>query len=326
MKTPESAPRRLRSTRDLKALQRAMAAAVMRPLGPGERTQRRWSDGRPAAKVIGGFIKPNDRLSALERLEIYNRMYWFRLLDCVYEDCPGLRALLGERRFRRLAEAYLTRCPSRSFTLRNLCRRLPEFIRREPRWTAPHTAPAWDLARFEWAQIEAFDGPARPAVGPELLRRTGPGRLRLGLQPYVTLLTLNHAVDDFVLALRKTALRTEASNAPGAAPAALRARRVPPPRRERIHVAVHRYQGTLYYKRLEPAAHRLLGALQQGETLAAACAGALPKRASSSPAWQRKIRDWFQTWSGLGWFCRPAPGRGRTKAGAERTGRPRARG
>ena len=29
------------------------------------------------------FIKPNDRLSSFERLEIYNRQYWFRLLDCL---------------------------------------------------------------------------------------------------------------------------------------------------------------------------------------------------------------------------------------------------
>ena len=42
------------------------------------------------------FIKPNDRLSSFERLEIYNRQYWFRLLDCLYEDYPGLLSVLGK--------------------------------------------------------------------------------------------------------------------------------------------------------------------------------------------------------------------------------------
>ena len=44
------------------------------------------------AEVAAEFIKPNDRLTSFERLEIYNRMYWFRLIDCVRDDCPGLRA------------------------------------------------------------------------------------------------------------------------------------------------------------------------------------------------------------------------------------------
>ena len=67
-------------------------------------------------EVAAGFIKPNDRLTSLERLEIYNRQYWFRMKDCFYDDYPGLRAVLGDRRFERLACAYLARHPSESFT------------------------------------------------------------------------------------------------------------------------------------------------------------------------------------------------------------------
>ena len=304
MKPPARAPRRLRSTGDLRALQRLMAAAVMRPLTAASRTQRRWSDGRPAATVIGSFIKPNDRLGAVERLEIYNRMYWFRLLDCLLEDFPGVRAVLGERRFLRLAEAYLVRHPSRSFTLRNLGRGLADFIRAEPRRTAPRTVLAGDMARFEWAQVVAFDGEARPALTPAELAGANPARLRLGLQPYLSLLTLDYAVDDLVLAVKKDALRGDASNAPEAAPAARRSRPVRMPRRERVFLAVHRYQGTLYFKRLEPAAARLLTLLGAGQTLARACAEALPPRTAAAPAQQRRLQTWFQNWAALGWFCR----------------------
>src|SRR5215469_604765 len=99
LKPPPRAPGRLRSTADLRALQRLMANALVRPLAPGDALQPTWIDGRPMAEVAAEFIKPNDRLTAFERLEIYNRMYWFRLMDSVLEDSPGLRALLGERRF-----------------------------------------------------------------------------------------------------------------------------------------------------------------------------------------------------------------------------------
>ena len=66
-----------------------MAGAVMRPLAAAGGMQSRWSDGRPMKKVAAGFIKPNDRLTSFERLEIYNRQYWYRLKDCFYDDYPG---------------------------------------------------------------------------------------------------------------------------------------------------------------------------------------------------------------------------------------------
>ena len=47
------------------------------------------------------IIKPNDRLSSLERLQIYSRSYWFRILDSFTEDFPGLRAIVGEKQFER---------------------------------------------------------------------------------------------------------------------------------------------------------------------------------------------------------------------------------
>jgi len=62
------------------------------------------------------YIKPNDRLTSFERLEIYNRQYWFRVLGSMAEDFPGLRAILGQWRFDDMCRAYLAERPSRSFT------------------------------------------------------------------------------------------------------------------------------------------------------------------------------------------------------------------
>ncbi len=292
-------PARLDSTSDLRSFQRLMKDAVVRPLGPGYRMQKRWRDGRPMADVAAGFVRPNDRLTAFERLEIYNRMYWFRIIDSFHEDCPGLRAVLGDRKFDRLAVAYLTKHPSRSFTLRNLCSHLEEFIRAEPRWTAPHTALAREVARFEWAQTMGFDEAARPVAQPADFARTEPGRLRLSLQPYITLLELAYPVDRFVIAVKKRdTLRAEASNATTSGPTAARKRRVARPRRERCWVAVHRVDNVLYYKRLEPAAYRILAALRDGQTLARAV---MAGGRGVTPA---QVQDWFALWAKLGWLCR----------------------
>lgn len=296
---PRHAPRRLRSTADLCTLQRLMTHVLMRPLTAADGLQPRWIDGRPMAKVAAEFIKPNDRLTAFERLELYSRMYWYRIIDCVYDDNPGLRALLGERRFSRLVRAYLARYPSRSFTLRNLCSRLEKFIREEPRWTAPRTAPARALARFEWARTVAFDGESRPIVTTDDIADAPPARLRLGLQPYLSLLTLDYPVDDYVIAVKeRDALRSEASNAVDHGPRRGRSKKIPPLRRARVYVVVHRYRNRLYYKRLEAPAFRMLEALGAGRTLGRAVAVAGRGVAAD------QVREWFATWMELGWFCR----------------------
>lgn len=296
---PRHVPARLDSPRALLAFQRLMHAALLRPLAPGDRMQRRWTDGRPMAEVAAEFIKPNDRLTALDRLEIYNRMYWFRLIDCFYDDNPGLRAALGDRKFNRLAIAYLARHPSRSFTLRNLCSRLEKFIRAEPRWTAPRTALALDIARFEWAQTVAFDEAARPVLTAADFGRIKPPRLRLGLQPYITLLALRHPVDSYVIAVKKRdTLRAEASNATMSDRHTARASRVPLPKRAHLWVAVHRVDNRLYYKRLEAPAFRVLTALRAGRPLTRAVAAA-GRRVTGA-----QVRDWFALWMELGWLCR----------------------
>ena len=102
-------------------------------------------------EVAASFIAPNSRLTAFERLEIYNRQYWYRVLGALAEDFPALRALVGERRFEALSIAYLAEHPSRSFTLRNLGSKLPEWLAAHPEHTGRRHRLAVDLARIEWA-------------------------------------------------------------------------------------------------------------------------------------------------------------------------------
>ena len=116
----------------LMQLQRTMARAVMQPLTSSERMQRRAPGGGPMKRYASRFIKPNDRLTSFERLEIYNRQYWFRVLSALGEDFPGLRSVLGQRRFDAMTKAYLIANPSRSFTLRNLGSRMESWLRKHP--------------------------------------------------------------------------------------------------------------------------------------------------------------------------------------------------
>ena len=84
-------------------LQRKTLAAVTQTLTKGYAMRSRTSDARSMQAEAESFIRPNDRLSSFERLEIYNRQYWFRLISAVTEDFPSVAALLGDRSFERLA-------------------------------------------------------------------------------------------------------------------------------------------------------------------------------------------------------------------------------
>jgi hypothetical protein len=299
-KTKPSPPKR-QTAREFLALQRLMAGTVMHPLAATGGMQSKWRDGRPMKKVADQFIKPNDRVTSFERLEIYNRQYWYRIKDCFYEDYPGLCAILGERRFERLACAYLTRHPSQSFTLRNLGRLLVRFLQSEPRWIVPLRHPALDMARLEWAHIEAFDNEATPPLETDSLLGVDPAQIRLQLQPHLTLLQLRYELDEFLIQTRKSeGLRTEASNATELNRTRRQSRIKRPLRPKNVFLAVHRLNHAVYYKRLQPGQFRLLCALQAKATVAEAC----EQLAESAQADLGQVKAWFESWAALGWFCK----------------------
>jgi hypothetical protein len=290
----------------LRALQRTMASAVMQPLTASERMSNTAPDGKSMRVYASRFIKPNDRLSSFERLEIYNRQYWFRVLSSMIEDFPGLRAVLGDRRFEAMSKAYLVDCPSRSFTLRNLGSRLESWLRKHPKWAGPKQALALDITRLEWADIEAFDGKAEPALRPEGLSGAAGANLRLKLQPCVRLLDLRYPVDDLLLEVRKEDEDTDfASNAFQERHKRKRVQAVAKLKPANIFLAVHRVDFSVYFRRIAREEFAILSALERGKTLGQAIESGF--RGSSLSAEERpaRVQEWFQNWAALGWFCSP---------------------
>jgi hypothetical protein len=285
-------------------IQRRMARAVMTPLTPAERMRATAPDGRSLRKVATDIIKPNDRLTSFERLEIYNRQYWFRVLSAFAEDFPGLRAVLGEKRFDAVAKSYLIACPSRSFTLRNLGSRLEQWLRKHPKWAGSRQKLAVDMVRLEWADIDAFDGKAEPALKPDDLTGADPGTLRLRLQPYIHLLDLCYPVDDLLLEVRTDEDVDFASNAFNERHKQKRVRAVASLKPATIFLAVHRLENSVYFRRLEREEYLILKELRAGKTLNRAIEIALRKSSIAPDERPSQIQQWFQTWATLGWFCR----------------------
>ncbi len=285
-------------------LQRAMAAAVMNPLTADEEMQHTAPDGRPMAEVAASFIAPNSRLSAFERLELYNRQYWLRVLHALAEDFPAVRAVVGAARFEELSVAYLRVHPSRSFSLRNLGSKLVEWLIANPKWTGRRLALAVDLARIEWAFVEAFDNGERTPLTLGQIS-TLDGGSRLALQPHVQLLALEYPADDIALALhgkekRQTSEAGVTLDEGEDAPA-----RLPRLRRRQTWVAAHRVDMNVYYRRMEREEFQTLAAIRDGQPLGDALDAGFAGSKLAESRRPVRVRHWFTTWAELGWICAP---------------------
>jgi hypothetical protein len=289
---------------NLAQLQREMATAVMLPLTGDEAMRAEAADGRAMTAVAESFIAPNSRLTAFERLEIYNRQYWFRVLGALAEDFRALRAVVGGRAFEALSIAYLTVHPSRSFTLRNLGSKLPEWLATNPRFAGRRSRLALDVARIEWAFVEAFDSADRTPLTLGQIATLAAGS-RLGLQPHLQLISLDYEADDLVLALHGQQKRetSEAGLKHDDGPAV--PAKLPRLRRKPTWVAAHRVDLSVYYRRLKREEFLTLAALRQGLPLAEALAAGF--QGSNTPETRRpqQVREWFANWAELGWICAP---------------------
>jgi hypothetical protein len=289
---------------ELQALQRRMAAAVMRPLTRNEQMRQRDENNRSLASEAEEFIKPNDRLSSFERLEIYNRQYWFRVFSSFEEDFPGLKSIVGTRRFERLMRAYLEAHPSRSFTLRNLCSSLVAWLRANPDYTHPMTEDAIAMAALEWAHIEAFDNErCAPLTAEEIASLDDTSRL--ALQPYLRLVEAPSAVDNALLAVRDASEGAGAQASNAVSIHLVRRTRSRKPAPCKIYLAVHRHEDSVYYKRLAREDYLLLRAFESGASLGEAIEAAFENSTLSESDRAALLQSSFHYLMQMGWLCTP---------------------
>jgi|SRR5271166_320836 len=115
--------------------------------------------------LIAG-VKPDASLDSTGRIQVYADAYFLRLRDVLIEDFPAVAKILGAEKFERLAQDYLRAFPSEHPSVRHLGRAMAEYIGNRsdlPSYLA-------DLARLEWAMIDAFDAPNCSPLTAESLR------------------------------------------------------------------------------------------------------------------------------------------------------------
>jgi Putative DNA-binding domain len=288
---------------NLLEIQRRMAEDVRRPLTPDFEMQQETESGASTKERAASYITPNALLTSFERLEIYNRQYWFRLIDAVSDDFPALNTMLGAKRFNSMVLAYIHENPSTSWTLRDLGSKLPDWLTRHPEFTGKRHPLAIDIARLEWAYVEAFDRKKIAPLCAEDIQELGPDA-RIALQPHIQLLELRYPVDELVMAVHRATPETDIVS--NAAMAKKQRNRIPLPsmRRTPIFLAVHRFDDLVYYRRIERETFRMLSALRNGSSISDAIEIAFSGSDFAEVHLAMKVQEYFTHAAQLGWFCR----------------------
>jgi hypothetical protein len=148
-------------------------------------------------RALDAIIVGDDRASAVERLDVYANMYFFRIRDVLADYFPKLRGVLGEAAFHDLVTGYLVAHPSRHPSLRNVGRALPAFLAAP----APAAREPWlaELAALEWARLDVFDRADAAPLSREALAALEPAAfatLPLALVPAHEVVPTRHAVEE----------------------------------------------------------------------------------------------------------------------------------
>ena len=161
--------------RALQDIQQWMQTVIMHPDG--------IPAGIVAAESVSGIsrteaehlILPSSRQTSRERLQIYHRAYFGRLIECLRAQFPAVRHAVGDEAFDGLAFGFLLKYPSTSYTLDRLSQSFDLFLEN----TRPVRVEQLDFADFviELARLERVYREVFNGRGPESIRSLQPADL-----------------------------------------------------------------------------------------------------------------------------------------------------
>lgn len=117
------------------------------------------SGAGPRADLERVFVS-DAQLSASERLAIYNRGYYYRLLDALGAVFEQTQRAMGRVEFERIALSYVARHPSEHPAVERIGRCFPQYLRE----LSSVTGTLADLAALEWARLTALLAPSPDQV------------------------------------------------------------------------------------------------------------------------------------------------------------------
>jgi len=236
------------------------------------------------SRDLEAVVRSSGRLSAVERVDVYANMYFFRILEVLADEYAKILALVGGDAFHNLVTDYLLACRPAHPSMREVGARLPEFLARHP--LAEDRPWLAELARLERTRLELFDGPDAEALTLDQVRAMPPEKLpelTLRAVPCQALLLSEFAIAPLWRALEQISISDESgpdegrANEARAEDAGAKAARLEsgprpddPPKSAQT-ILVWRQDLTVFHRILDPDEVVCFSLLIDGASFAAVC-------------------------------------------------------
>ncbi len=143
-------------------------------------------------RTIEQCIQSTEECDASTRMSVYGNAYRLRLQEALATDFPVLHGYLGDEQFEFLAQTYIKRYPSQTYSLRYFSQNLPQLLLDEAPFQQHKELN--ELASVEQAFANSFDAPNAETVKLEQLAQLQPDawpELSLTFSHSLTCLSLN---------------------------------------------------------------------------------------------------------------------------------------
>lgn len=179
--------------------------------------QTRGENGNDSeADTIKQLITPSNKLSSQARLNIYQRGYYARLLNCFKQEYLALNHYLGDELFKAFVTDYLQQHPSQSYTLSQLAAGFVQHLQQtlSAQLATKTQANDWqnliiELAQIERACYEIYDGPGheqQTTINANHLLQVPASRwpqTTIQISSSARVFQLTHSLADYVISLRQ---------------------------------------------------------------------------------------------------------------------------
>lgn len=263
----------------LKNTQEWFAAVSSSPLDLDEHIQ-----GLSPAEAAQ-WIRPSPTLRPVQRMEIYNQQYWWRVLRALRENYPLSTRLFGSKNFDlQIGVPYLQERPSQHWSLEKLGEDLPDWL--EKSYEGKDKQLVIDVSAVDCAIARSFLAGELPPLKPQDPELSSQ---RISLQPSLQLLVLRAEL--FSWREEMTAQSEDYYID----------RPFPPLEREGAgaYLIYRNRELRVAWQKISPAAYSLLTKLKKGSTLDEACEAARD--------WEKELENtiafYFQEWTMRGWLC-----------------------
>lgn len=184
---------------EMRKIQEWFGSIITRPLIENDRINPLSPSGVVITKEAARFVSPSPTLHPHQRIEIYNRQYWWRLLNVLQTNFPLLLRLFDYHDFNeKIAVPFLVKYPPCNWSLSDLGEKLPLWVKEEYKYNDRELV--YDAALLDQVFASSFLSIQHPPIDFALLSKNDPDSLLtlpFRLQPHIHLLEYRYDLPDF---------------------------------------------------------------------------------------------------------------------------------